>query len=91
MNSRSFSSMDLASSHVQKIVFFPSGFYTPRIFARWIISSFLQSIVLFFVPRAAFDVYSAMDSGHSQDVWTVGLAIYSAVVITINLRLGSCQ
>lgn len=61
--------------------------FNARVFLRWSFITFLNAVVCFFVPWIAFSDDVPDSSGINWGAWPIGLTVYSAVVLTINLKL----
>lgn len=61
--------------------------FTISIFVRWIVTSFVQSTILFWVVQLSFDSETDDSSGRAIDHWNVGLVVYTCVVLVSNLKV----
>jgi len=57
------------------------------VFARWLILSMFQSVIVYFVPFMSMQVTTPDSSGQGFDFWAMGLIVYTAVVIVVNLKI----
>jgi len=61
--------------------------FTIPIFVRWIVTSFVQSAIIFWVVHSAYDSETDDFSGRVIDHWNIGLVVYTCVVLVANLKV----
>ena len=63
-------------------------YFNVRVFFTWIADSLLASFLLVIVPLSCYEETTSPDhTGQSAGIWTVGVVILTAIVLTANLRL----
>ena len=63
-------------------------FFNARIFwSKWMLQSFIHSLIIFFFPYAVYQSHSVEPTGQSQGMWEMGIVLYTCVVLTTNLKL----
>ena len=61
--------------------------FNSKIFWSWQLDAFYQSLILYFLPYAAFDNTSPQTDGEMMGVWSLGTVMYTCVLITVNMRM----
>ncbi|EFC39376.1 predicted protein [Naegleria gruberi] len=61
-------------------------FFNAKVFISWVVNSLFHSLVCFFVPYYCL-VDSKFLDGHDIDPETIGIVIYSCVLVVISLKL----
>eukprot|EP00761_Pharyngomonas_kirbyi_P011814 gb/GECH01011840.1/.p1 GENE.gb/GECH01011840.1/~~gb/GECH01011840.1/.p1 ORF type:complete len:1231 (+),score=299.55 gb/GECH01011840.1/:1-3693(+) len=63
-------------------------FFNTKVFWSYILNAIWHSMVCFFVPFIALNnVLSPLEGGHTLDMIDIGIAMYTAVVIVVNLKV----
>jgi phospholipid-transporting ATPase len=61
--------------------------FNRNVFWQWMFLSLVHSLIVFFYPMEAFNMHSPDRLGHTYDLWSVGLVVYTAVVLIVNLKI----
>ncbi len=72
------------------VVSLHSGFFNARIFSLWLFYGLVQSVILFFIPISIWgtgEVVSNDSTGRNDGFLPLGIVVYTATVITVNLKI----
>eukprot|EP01135_Chromosphaera_perkinsii_P001852 Nk52_evm1s212 gene=Nk52_evmTU1s212 len=62
--------------------------FNSKIFWGWLLDAVYESIILFFIPYAAYeDTLSQLSEGRQEGLWSLGTVMYTCVLITVNARI----
>lgn len=58
-----------------------------KVFWKWMLLSLVQSVILFGCTFASYAVFSAEGDGRIHGLWSMGIVLYTVIVIVTNLKL----